>query len=86
MPVFRVDDMTCGHCAAAITEAVLALDAGATVDASLRRHLVTVDSQASLTRQRDAITAAGFTPVPVDLRADAGQPPRRPTACCGCCD
>ncbi|HEY9105654.1 MAG TPA: heavy-metal-associated domain-containing protein [Roseateles sp.] len=47
MQVFLVDDMSCGHCAAAITESILAIDAGAVVDVSLREHRVTVTGHAA---------------------------------------
>jgi copper chaperone len=65
MIAFQVDDMTCGHCVAAVSRAVKDLDANARVDIDLARHRVQVEpatsDAASLAR---AIEDAGFTPVP----------------------
>lgn len=58
---FEVGGMTCGHCAAAVREAIRAIDAEATVDVDLAHHTVDVDS----TRPREAlvgaIRTAGYT-------------------------
>jgi len=66
MIAFEVNDMTCGHCASTITKAVMAADRAAKVEIDLGRHLVRIqpgDSDAE--RLSDAITNAGYTPVPV---------------------
>lgn len=63
MLTYRVDDMTCGHCASTITNAVRAVDAGAKVQIDLAQHLVTVEpTEAEASELDDAITAAGYTP------------------------
>ncbi|MBI5335959.1 MAG: heavy-metal-associated domain-containing protein [Burkholderiales bacterium] len=81
METFRVDDMTCGHCAGAITQAVRAVDANARVDVNLAEHLVHVEAaQADAESLRDAITRAGYTPVPVQASAQGATP--RPGGCC----
>lgn len=58
----KVPDMTCGHCVSTITKAVKALDADATVEASLPEHRVRVDSKASQADLLHAIADAGYTP------------------------
>ena len=66
MIAFEVNDMTCGHCASTITKAVMATDRAAKVEIDLSRHLVQIqpgDSDAE--RLSEAITNAGYTPVPV---------------------
>ena len=73
MLTYRVDDMTCGHCASTIAKAVRAIDAGAKVQVALSQHLVTVEpTEANAAELAKAITAAGYTPV-----ANQG-------GCCGC--
>ena len=67
MLAFRVDDMTCGHCASTITRAVRAVDAGATVEVDLARRLVRIEPAETDAREfGEAIADAGYTPVPVD--------------------
>ena len=65
MIAFKVDDMTCGHCVQAITEAVKDADAGATVRIDLGSHRVEIEpARADARRLHDAIAGAGYTPVP----------------------
>ena len=67
MTSFEVKDMTCGHCAATITEAVKAVDQGAQVQIDLATHRVTIDpTEAGAAALGDAIRQAGYTPVAVD--------------------
>ncbi|UXU74849.1 MULTISPECIES: heavy-metal-associated domain-containing protein [unclassified Paracoccus (in: a-proteobacteria)] len=58
---FRVSDMSCGHCTAAIEKAVA--EAGGQAKADLQDHSVTVEG---LTPERaaDVIREAGYTPEP----------------------
>ena len=82
---FRVDDMTCGHCASAITRAVKAADDVAEVRVDLARHLVHVEPAKSPAGElQAAIARAGYSPVPARL-AGAGQRPVKAGGCCGCC-
>lgn len=60
---FRVDDMTCGHCTAAIEKAVA--EAGGTASADLASHTVTVEHLGTA-RAAEVIAAAGYTPIPLD--------------------
>ena len=85
MQTFRVDDMTCGHCVRAITQALQATDKEAQVSIDLAQHLVTVAPVAASVQQlSDAIAAAGYTPVPLAATAPAAKPTRA-GGCCGCC-
>jgi copper chaperone len=67
---FAVEDMSCGHCVAAITRAIAALDPAAVVQTDLTRHRVRLESTQPAQALRQAIEGAGFTPVPVE----AGSP------------
>jgi copper chaperone len=72
MQLFRVDDMTCGHCVGVITKAVQSLDANAKVAADLGRHLVTVEGTAAeASALRAAIAEAGYTPVSLETQPSA---------------
>ena len=62
---FAVEDMTCGHCVAAITRAVAALDPAAVVQTDLSNHRVRLASTQPAQALRQAIEDAGFTPLPV---------------------
>jgi len=59
---FNVQAMSCGHCAAAVTQAVKSIDPQAKVDVDLGSHTVRVETDSA----RDAIAKA---------LADAGYPP-----------
>ena len=60
---FRVDDMTCGHCVAAITKAVREVDAKGRVDVDLAGKRVRIDSAHGAAEFTAAIEEAGYTPV-----------------------
>lgn len=86
MQVFRVDDMSCGHCASSITKAVRAVDAAARVDADLGQKLVRIEApRASTAELADAIAEAGYAAVPVAIPAAPRQSAERRAGCCGCC-
>jgi copper chaperone len=61
---FTVKDMTCGHCAATITEAVKAVDPAGRLEIDLEARRVRVDSAMSAERFAAAISRAGFSPAP----------------------
>ena len=91
MLAYRVDDMTCGHCASAITKAVRAVDAGARVEVDLSRHMVKVlPTEADARELRQAIADAGYTPFPVQVNEAQAEQPRSRGCCCasrgGSCD
>ncbi len=63
---FEVNDMSCGHCVASITQAVKTVDPAAEVQVDLANHRVAIASTAAdAGRLGAAIAAAGFTPVAV---------------------
>ena len=65
MLAFRVDDMTCGHCASTITKALKAADRDAQVQVDLAAHLVQIDSSSvDADEFAGVIKEAGYTPVP----------------------
>jgi copper chaperone len=85
MLTYRVDDMTCGHCASTITKAVRTVDGGARVEVDLQHHLVRIEpTEADMAELAEAITEAGYTPVAVQSDAVA-EKPAKTGGCCGCC-
>jgi copper chaperone len=56
----QVENMSCGHCVAAVTKAVKALDGNAQVDVDLAGKAVKVQSDAALDAVRAAIADAGY--------------------------
>lgn len=64
MITFEVNDMSCGHCVGAITQALKAADPNAAVQIDLARHRVQVaPAAADAEALAAAITEAGYTPV-----------------------
>ncbi len=61
---FTVQDMTCGHCVATITEAVKSVDPEGRCEIDLAAKRVRVETALSAERIASAITRAGFTPTP----------------------
>ncbi len=64
----RVDDMTCGHCAGRIEQAIKGAFPGATVNADPASKLVTVQGGGDAASIGTLITAAGYTPSAVPAR------------------
>ena len=64
MVEFTVQDMTCGHCAATITEAVKSVDPAGRCEFDLAARRVRVETALSAERIAAAITRAGFSPLP----------------------
>lgn len=60
---FQVTDMTCNHCAGAITKAIKDAIPEAKVNIDLAEHLVRVDGAADINAVQQAIRAAGYTPL-----------------------
>lgn len=60
-----VNDMTCGHCASAITRAVKDVDAAGRCEVDLGAKRVRIESSRPAEEFRAAIQEAGFTPQPV---------------------
>jgi copper chaperone len=66
---FRVEDMTCGHCAGTIKTAVETGLPGAQVEADPRTKTVSVRGTSDITTVRDLVSAAGYTPSAVPVTA-----------------
>ena len=58
--IFTVEGMTCGHCEKAVTKALLALDAQATVVIDRTHNQVQVDSEKSREVLAQAISDEGY--------------------------
>ena len=58
----EVGDMTCGHCASAITRAVKEVDAAARCEVDLDGKRVRIESSHAAAEFREAIAEAGYTP------------------------
>jgi copper chaperone len=66
MITFQVDDMSCGHCVSAITQAVKAADREANVHIDLAAHRVQIEpASATADALAEAIAEAGYTPLPI---------------------
>ena len=57
---FKVPEMSCGHCTAAIEKAIIAADPLATVNCDLGSHSVTVESALAIADVSTAIKDAGY--------------------------
>jgi copper chaperone len=57
---FKVPDMSCGHCAGAITQAVKQVDPQARVEVDLPSHTVKVDSGHDRQSLAHALAEAGY--------------------------
>ena len=58
----KVKDMTCGHCANRITQAIKAIDASAVVEIDLEQKRVGITSTHPLAEITTAMTEAGYPP------------------------
>ncbi len=68
MTEFLVEGMSCGHCVNMVTEAIHKLDPAATVDVNLGTKHVRVDSDVDGFLLSQALTDAGYDPVPIGLQ------------------
>jgi copper chaperone len=59
--VFKIDDMTCGHCEKTVVKALAEVLPGRAVTIDLAARKAMVEGDAALAEQ--AIRAAGYTPV-----------------------
>lgn len=59
---FDIANLSCGHCARAVTEAVHEVDPAAQVDVDLGRKHVRVATQAARDRVVAALVEAGYAP------------------------
>jgi len=56
----KVEDMTCGHCRARVTQTLKTLDPDARIEIDLKQRQVRVDSSCELPELTDALAAAGY--------------------------
>lgn len=66
---FRVDDMTCGHCAGTIKKAIESVLPGVEVNANPESKVVSVKGAAEFSKLREIVTAAGYTPSEAPIHA-----------------
>jgi copper chaperone CopZ len=67
MVSFQVDDMSCGHCVATITQALQRADPAAKIQITLPAHRVEIDSsQINAATAQRLIEEAGYTPMLLD--------------------
>lgn len=59
---FAITNLSCGHCARAVTEAVHEVDPAAQVEVDLGSKQVRVQTQAERERVVAALTEAGYAP------------------------
>jgi copper chaperone len=81
MLTFQVPDMTCGHCASAISRALAAVDKDVRLDIRVQQKLVRIASAAPAAELAQAIQDAGYTPR--EVREDS-PPTAAPGAAKGC--
>jgi len=83
---FQVNDMTCGHCVGAITQALKTADATANVRFDLAAHRVHIEpGEADAAGLSEAIKQAGYAPVQiatVTVSNDPSAAPARKGCCC----
>lgn len=60
--LFKVEDMTCGHCVKTITNAIMEKYPSAIVDIDLDKHLVKVDNATDKADLTAIIKEEGYTP------------------------
>ena len=80
MVTYRIDDMTCGHCASTIARAVAGVEKDARIDVSVADKLVRISGTAPDAEFAEAIREAGYTPQEVQ---ESAAPAR--AAAGGCC-
>ncbi len=57
---FKVEDMSCGHCASVITKTVKELDAQATIEVDLGSKTVRIESSQDRSTLAQALDEAGY--------------------------
>lgn len=63
---FKVPDMSCGHCTAAIEKSVKSADPAALIDCDLVERRVKIDTALSTEQVGAAIREAGYKAQPID--------------------
>lgn len=60
MQNYKIDDMTCGHCASTVQKAILSVDPQAKVTVDLKSREVSVETATAAGPIGDALKAAGY--------------------------
>lgn len=60
MQNYKIDNMTCGHCAGSVQKAILSVDPQATIKVDLGAREVSVETIAAAGPIADALKAAGY--------------------------
>ncbi|WP_457580546.1 heavy-metal-associated domain-containing protein [Ensifer canadensis] len=60
MQNYKIDNMTCGHCAGVVQKAILSVDPQATVKVDLGAREISVDTAAASGRIAEALKTAGY--------------------------
>jgi copper chaperone len=60
---FQIPNMTCGHCAARVTQAIRTVAPEARMEFDLAAHRVTLDADEARETLAEALTEAGYPPV-----------------------
>ena len=81
MVTFRIEDMTCGHCAGTIARAVAGVDRDARIEVNIAEKLVRVSGSASEAELQEAIADAGYAA----RKAEAAPAPGRGAGGACCC-
>lgn len=80
---YRIEDMTCGHCASTIARAVRAADAWAGLEIDLHAKLIHIrPGEASAAELIEAISEAGYHPTPVTAAQRTDASGRSGGGCC----
>lgn len=83
MITFEVNDMTCKHCIATITQAVAEVDAQAAVHVDLATRRVNIESSsASVQALSQSIKNAGYSPTVANSNTTASTT-KKSGCCCG---
>ncbi|MBH9576214.1 heavy-metal-associated domain-containing protein [Inhella proteolytica] len=64
MPSFHLPDMSCGHCASRVSQALKALDPQCRIDFELRERRIQVQSEQAPQALVEALREAGYPPAP----------------------
>lgn len=84
MIAYQVNDMTCGHCVSMIAKAVKWVDPAAKLAIDLGSKRVEITSANAVASElKDAIEAAGYTPVEA-AHDTSSVAPDKASGCCGC--
>ncbi|TCN31403.1 heavy-metal-associated domain-containing protein [Sinorhizobium americanum] len=65
MQRYKIEDMTCGHCARVVEGAIRGVDSAAAIKVDLGKKEVSIETAANKTAISDALRAAGYESRPL---------------------